>query len=199
MLYADVSKNESNVASLTAALPHLSNLTTLCLFVDALEVIPPGITALRHLQRLLIDNYGAPGNASSGVALPGGPWLASLRWLGLPWAALEASSGGLDGTSQLEYVCSLGLPYASGNADDVGSNHDRWRVFWQFVGSHQPLKCLAVEARDNDTPSMFLFDEVLILKQRRPHLQLRRITQGSFFIELEAESIPSGTAPSSRT
>jgi len=86
------------------ALPRLQNLT--CLSLDSMGYlrIPPALAELPRLQRLCADVFSFPGDAS----LPRGAWLASIRWLGLPWGVWQAATGVLTHAPRLEYLCAIG-------------------------------------------------------------------------------------------
>jgi len=63
------------------------------------------VSALPRLQRLCFEKHGVP-LAGADTSLPQGPWLASIRWLGLPWEVLESALGILaDRAACLEYLC----------------------------------------------------------------------------------------------
>jgi len=178
--------------ALEAALPNLQRLTCLSLFCQAYMHILPTIASLPHLQRLCFDGNAAVTGAD--LSLPQGAWLASIRWLGLPWEVLEPAVGTLQGAPNLEYLCSLGNP--------IPFLPEEWRTFWRFVATHPPLRCLGVECEQGEPELGPLLDTILALKQRRPDLQLRRLGAAehdkSFCLEvLDCPDIPSDPVPSS--
>lgn len=69
--------------------------------------VPPGIAAMSCLERLHIcRDY--PDDLIA-TAVPRGPWLRSIRWLGLPWESL-ADPGNLEAlraATQLQFLCAL--------------------------------------------------------------------------------------------
>lgn len=181
----------SPFAPVEAALRHVSGLTTLFLNALHMSVIPP-LGHLLRLERLLIET--AP---DDDLALPPGPWLRSIRWLGLPWPVLEAGVGVLRGAPRLEYLFSAGTPGA-------GVAQGRWHEFREFVATHPPLRCLAyapfdIDDEECDPPPQDMLRLHLVLRYRRPELQLRlfdhtwHLTDHSFFHELmSCQDIPPG-------
>jgi len=173
--------------ALEAALPRLQQLTCLMLCCRNYQRIPPNIAGLSRLQRLSFD--GLPG---VDLSLPQGAWLASIRWLGLPWEVLRSAVSTMACAPHLECLCSRGMP-------SIGPSHtEEWRAFWRFVAAHPPLRCLGMESVD-ETAALApgLLDTILVLKHRRPELQLRRLLEGNkFFGEvLDCADIPSTLVP----
>ena len=161
-------------------LPQLTRLTKLLLTVDE-RFDFAAVSQLPRLQRLALwtDDAGLPDPAALA-----GPWLASLRWLGLEWAWLEPAVSALRAAPRLEYVCSLTMPACA----DEG----RWRAAWDFLATHPPLRCFGIDA--TSPPAMPVFDAVIGLKNRRPALPVRRIARSkaaSFEVEvLDEDRIP---------
>jgi len=87
---------------LNMILPRMQRPTSLSLrFIDY-QHFPPALANLSRLQRLCF--WGKPADDAD-LRLPVGPWLASIRWLGLPWEVLDLAMGGLTTVSHLEYLC----------------------------------------------------------------------------------------------
>lgn len=105
-LYVTRRHDEELRTVLSNVLPNLSNLTCLSLRCNIYHCVPPSVAALPRLQRLGVAGYPANG---ADFSLPQGTWLASLRWLGLPWVVVgsAAASGVLSSASSLEYLCAL--------------------------------------------------------------------------------------------
>ena len=171
-----------HLALLDDALPKLQHLTCLLLFSegDELQSFPPGLAQLPRLQRCLLSiadtsaNYRLP---------PSGPWLGSLRWLGLPWAAALEGLAVLAAARRLEYCCLMG---GSGpGADAAAADSERWAAFWRWAATHPSLRCLGVELSHFlvQVPSsrffVSLFDAVVDLQRRRPALRVHRTAQGA--------------------
>lgn len=79
------------------------------------------------------------------TAVPRGPWLRSIRWLGLPWESL-ADPGNLEAlraATQLEFLCAFGLP-AVGSYE---GGQDDWEAFFEWVAAHEPLRCFGERVR----------------------------------------------------
>jgi len=182
---------EVDGAALEAALPRLQRLTRLLLFCHTFERIPPAIASLSCLQRLCFD--GSAADALADLSLPQGAWLASIRWLGLPWGVLRSAVGTLRAAPHLEYLCSSSIP-------TDGTSSEEWAAFWRFVAAHPPLRCLGMEHQGGGecSPAELLLDTILTLRQRHPELQLRRLGAGKGFITevLHCTDIPSDPAPS---
>ncbi|KAL4445331.1 hypothetical protein ABPG77_011156 [Micractinium sp. CCAP 211/92] len=101
------------------ALGRLQQLTSLALGGGELTRFPPSLAALPRLQRLWCASVGKAGAAGEhDVALPRGPWLASLAWLGLRWGALQAAPAVLRDAPQLEYLSCLDAPRLPSEGSD---------------------------------------------------------------------------------
>lgn len=160
--------------------------------------LAPSIATLPHLERLCLYDWQHAGPGGAPVPLlPAGPWLSSLRWLGLPWAQLAASAALLASSApHLEHVGCLGMP-TRGNTE---LSRSRRQDFWSLLAQHPSLRCLSIESRrDTLNASAALPDAVIWLKERRPELLLRRapsaagyVVVGRFYsIVLDAE-LPAG-------
>lgn len=87
-------------AQLCGALPHLSQLTFLALNLDR-DTPLQHLTALHSLHTLCWRSGGD-------VALPPGPWLASLASLAAPLPLLASNLPLLSTASQLQQICAYG-------------------------------------------------------------------------------------------
>jgi len=119
---------------LSTALPHLQNLTCLSIQCNDYQTVPPAVAGLPRLQRLWFDVEPRRGAV---LSLPQGPWLASIRWLGLPWELARQALGTLRTAAHLEYLCVLfpDKPWPP----NVPEGH----LLWVFAATHPPLRCLA--------------------------------------------------------
>lgn len=145
-------------AALGAALDQLTRLTALMV---GEHTAPSNLVAaqLPRLQRLWF--------ATSPIPRPdalAGPWLGSLRWLGMQWLQLECSVEPLRAAAHLEKLCSLGMPACT--------NEGHWRAAWDFLATHPPLKCFCIETYES--PTLPLVDALIALNNRRPALHVRR-------------------------
>lgn len=102
--------------------------------------LPPSITGLTRLQRLCAQRDSTEDFHDH--SLPGGPWLASLRWLGLPYGCLSLPEAlaALRSATRLELLCSLRYPRLVGNET---SSEERFNAFFEFVAAHPPLRCFS--------------------------------------------------------
>ncbi|KAL4444351.1 hypothetical protein ABPG75_012088 [Micractinium tetrahymenae] len=170
-------------AAFSSPLHDLCSLTCLALSGRGWLEVPAGISRLTRLQRLCL--IPSCNQELSNGALPGGPWLSHIAWLGLPWECLEAAAAGpLRAAPRLRFLCSYGLPafgkdLPAEQADALGvapSYYDRFHAFWAWAAAHPPLQVLGFEQRyDGEAPSIELLDAMLELKHRRPGLVPRRI------------------------
>lgn len=189
--------------AMTAALAELQLLTTLYVGAnqynqtevdEILPRIPPTIAALPRLQRLFIER--SPGMPDPSLPSAGGPWLQSIRWLGLPWDVLQAGAGVLSAAPRLQYIYSIGTPHTDAHVGHPGCL--KWCAFWEFVATHAPLRCLGYFTTDQDYEDgkghEHLADAAFMLNNRRPGLRLRRLkTDDTFFDEmLDCADIPPG-------
>lgn len=181
--------NVGDPEAFETALGQLRGLTTLALYSQAPER-PPPFSHLRHLQRLCLCTTGCD---LADLSLPSGPWLASIRWLGLNFDVLTAAVDLLCGAPQLEYLCCLDCPERT-----AGEMRPQWRAFWEFAATHSPLRCLGFVADDGNDFKLLLIDALLHLKERRPALQLRRYDDIDAFRAdmLNCDSIPAGSGTS---
>ena len=180
-VYPEGALSAEDAATLGSTLEKLHQLTCLGLNSTSLANPPAGLTEMTRLQRLLLWNRNAaPGSAS----LPPGPWLGGLRWLGLAWPAACSSVTALAAACQLEHLVITGRP--DRHADDAGP----WDAFWNFVLSHQSLRCLSLHFSDGWPGSRALFDAVLRVARRRPTLLIQR-TDTPFYNQMSLlEGIP---------
>jgi len=170
---------------LDAALPNLQNLKCLCLTcrIDY-ERILPALASLPRLQRLFL--YGHPAEGAD-LRLPPGPWLASIRWLGLPWHALRPApaAGMLSCAPHLEYLRAFLPPYALSYDSAVPEGHP----LWTLAATHPPLRCLGIESYESDSAQHagpFTPEATSALRLRRPQLSLRIMRPGR---DIEAEAL----------
>ena len=134
---------------------------------------PPALGSLSNLQRcyLLRPNQRAAGTVPP--KLPGGPWLASLRWLGASRDTFASSLAVLRAATALEFV-------------EVGDSETEEACEWQspdaaalfsWLAQHPPLKQVSFE--DYLGPGSFDIDSrhfaalLLQLGRHRPGLRLR--------------------------
>ncbi|KAL4448515.1 hypothetical protein ABPG75_005734 [Micractinium tetrahymenae] len=157
-------------ALLLRALPRLAGLTCLALANPSWSTVPPAIAQLPRLQRLWLS-VGAP--PAGAPAMPQGPWLSSIRWLGLPWRHLEGGPEVLARAPRLEYLVSLDVP----GCREERAALARWEAFFAFLARHPPLRCFGIESEPlnaHSTCSMRLLDAIIRLARCRPALRLRR-------------------------
>lgn len=139
-------------------LPQLTRLT--CLMLVGHQGVPQGLAAL-PLRRLLVHAY--PG---FDAPLPAGPYLATLAWLALPWAALQSSAPLLRNAPRLEYICTEG---EQPSLLEDATQQERWHAFWELAATHPPLRCLAV----GHAPNAHVLEACAALRGRHPALCLR--------------------------
>jgi len=173
------------------ALPSLQRLTCLALFdgfEDSCQNTLPALAGLSRLQRLCID-----GEFDSGadLSLPQGPWLASIRRLGLPWAGLEPAAGVLRRAPCLEYLCVFIHHDFPGYCCTAPGAHP----LWELAATHPPLRLLGFcvtwnHSRFTGVPSVA--GAAATLKVRRPQLRL-----GIFQSDADANTVllEAGTTP----
>jgi len=185
--------------ALEVALPLLVNLTCLSLCCNDYRRIPPALAQLPRLQRLCFDAKPAAA-AAEDFSLPQPAWLASIRWLGLPWVTLRQAVGWLPGAVQLEYLCSLGLPPFPGGAGSPSCpSEQQGKAFWRFVATHPLLRCLGLQEYDEDQSHKDVsvsgvIKTLLYLRHRRPDLSVRHLQPRTCHAEVvRSTAIP--TAP----
>ena len=166
-----------------ATLPRLTYLTALALAIEGRgEATLTALPQLPRLQRLWLWGW----HPFDPAALSG-PWLGSLRWLGMEWPLLERAAGALRAAPRLEYVCSLSAP--------VRADEGRWRAAWDFLATHPPLRCFAIDIQDEaQFPGMPAIEALMRLHNHRPSLQMHRPRPGctSFYTEvMDSPGIPS--------
>jgi hypothetical protein len=180
---------------LAAALPQLRSLTALIVRAVG-QRIPAALSSLSSLQRLSLSSFD-DADETEESRLPVGPWLASIRWLGLPWPVLQRSAAALACATQLEYLCTLSMPETAASSDAESSA--RWRRFWRFLASHPPLRCFAVETghygdaaepQALGRPWVELLRALLLLRGMRPDLRIRYLASDFEGEASESEAIP---------
>ena len=114
----------------------------------------------------------AAGEAEEQTRLPAGPWLQSLKWLAVPWVVLANSPDALAAAGQLEYVCITGVP-------QFGSTPEaKRRAFRVWAAKHPPLRFLSFDFELSSAAGAVqslpveVFNEALLLRDRRPSLQV---------------------------
>ncbi len=105
--------------------------------------VPPSIGEMPRLERLHLQQDYSEGMVV--IELPRGPWLRSVRWLGLPWECLDDPDNleVLRSTAQLEFLCALTLPCIGDREDSFV----HWDAFFEWVATHPPLRCFGKPAR----------------------------------------------------
>jgi hypothetical protein len=122
---------------------------------------------MQRLQRFLFWNGdGQPGN----FGLPLGPWLGSLRWLGLTWPAARLSVGSLTAATRLEHLVMTEQPDSSTAGDT-----ETWAAFWDFVRAHPPLRCLTFSIPPTSRQPMDCMFVDAVLDTARPPLLIKRV------------------------
>lgn len=162
-----VAEQEAWLQTESTTLPRLTCLTALAL--NLCGAVPLGVAQLPQLQRLWLWSSG-PEPLPNPAALEG-PWLASLRWLGLQWRMFERAVALLHAAPRLEYLCSVNTPVCTDEA--------RWHTAWKFLATHPPLRYFGFEFESQYTanvPVEPLLDALVCLHARRPALQTRRVS-----------------------
>lgn len=106
-----------------------------------LQRLPPSLAGLQHLRRLC---FWLQADAITDASLPQGPWLQSIRWLGVPIKCLlaEGTLAELSAAGELEFLCSLGVPALTSLGMQVPEDFwARWDVLWSWLAAHPPLRC----------------------------------------------------------
>lgn len=195
-LFLDTHSGDIDLSGqLEDAFAQLRSLTSLVLRVLS-HWVPVALGSLSRLQRLSFSMWHA--DELNYAGLPAGPWLASIRWLGLPWPVLEHSAAAVVANApNLEFLCSNTLP------ETPLVNDHYWCRFWRFLTTHPPLRCFAVEmgpvgglGQATVLPSFELMRALLQLQRTHPALCLRCVAGVDFQHELcESESIPEQDPP----
>jgi len=151
-----------------AVLSSLQNLTCLSLCYPSCYCLPPALAGLSRLQRLGLEGW--PEGAEDEPGLPEGPWLASIRWLGLPWELLQPAAAArlLHSAPRLEYLCMYVLDDPP-DLPDLPEGHP----LWTLAATHPPLRCLGFESSGGVSP--FSAEATAALRLRRPQLRLRHL------------------------
>lgn len=101
----DDQMQEGSSQTLLSALPQLTRLTYLALdSMKGLESPPAALAGLTHLHTFVWLDAISPQLEGSDAALPGGPWLGSLRRLAAPAQLLANSLPLLAGPPRLEHL-----------------------------------------------------------------------------------------------
>ena len=174
-------------ALLKNALPNLQCLTCLLLRIDGngLPRLPSELAQLGRLQRFLLSSLDDAPSALDYRLPPAGPWLASLRWLGLSWAIALENLDVLAAARRLEYLCLLTASGFNSSAAAAAADSERWPTFWRWAGTHPSLRCLGIELKwvsiESPAPTFLLslLNGVLDLQHRRPALRVHRTEQGA--------------------
>ncbi|KAI7840532.1 hypothetical protein COHA_005688 [Chlorella ohadii] len=154
------------------ALPHLTGLTCLVLSI-APDMPPAALSGLLRLQLCQLERSDDPDIIAEDFALPGGPWLRSLRWLSTDLNAVLSSTAALHAATALECVSVAALP-----ADVAAIN---WQspaaaAFFNWLAQHPPLQRLSIESSPsldsapNLNASKHFLVHLLQLCRRRPAL-----------------------------
>lgn len=168
------------LAGLHTAISSLTGLSSLWLAGDFGYVLPV-LPALSHLKRLGISpavpgaaaaggNQVAGGAAQQLPVLPAGAYISSLEELALSWPLLVNSLAVLKQALHLRYVKLRGMP------DPTTTPKEVWDAAFAWLAHHPPLAALAFRLKE-ETDGLLpysLFDAMMILKERRPGLKVRR-------------------------
>ena len=171
-VYCEGALSADDAIFLGATLEQLQQFTCLALFSTSLAGIPAAVTGMERLRRFLFWN--GPLDA----ALPVGPWLGGLRWLGLTWPAAHSGLRALKAAVQLEPLVVTGQPDRR-SGDDANS----WIAFWDFVQHHALLRYLTFHFTGAWQGSRALVDAMLGMARRRPALLIQR-TDSTFCNQL---------------
>jgi len=88
---------------LQGALPNLTALALPCW--PGRNDIQGSVGALQRLRRLTVcTDWFFSGDIGCKGSIPQGPWLASIRWLGLRWGILKSGAAVLASACRLEYL-----------------------------------------------------------------------------------------------
>ena len=149
-------------AALEAAVARLTNLTTL-LLCDAPEGggVPSTLAGLSRLQHCSLGSWRLSWPEQP-AALPGGPWLRSLRSLGASFDTLVLSAAQLATAERLQHLCILGTP--------TGGTPDTCAAFFEWAAQHPPLRRLSFDMEQELSVPAGMFAHVLGLQRARPQL-----------------------------
>lgn len=124
---------------------------------------PTSLGSLASLQRCFLEH------TDGAEPLPGGPWMASLRWLGAPLDTLTNSVAVLRGATALQ------LLYAGQPLREFDWTLPAVDSFFDWLAAHPPLRQFCFE--DNSAVvdewifgSLTFGDRLEELEQRRPGL-----------------------------
>lgn len=132
---------------------------------DGLGPVLPALSGLSRLQLCSLDAQWR-----CVPALPGGPWLASLRWLSSGISSPVSSTAALQQAAALET-----LSAAHCAQECVNWASPEAAAFVDWLATHPPLRCLSLEAGECsgwlNSPNFLL--QFAQLWRRRPALQLQ--------------------------
>ncbi|KAL4421295.1 hypothetical protein ABPG75_010586 [Micractinium tetrahymenae] len=120
----------------------VQRLHTLGLRCHRLDRVPAGLASLPRLERLCLDCWTSQVSVEA-LVLPAGPWLASLRWLALPWCILQLSAADLRGAAALQHLSCFHLPMPGGEYAPLRA---QWAGFWSCLESLPALRCLCIHS-----------------------------------------------------
>lgn len=175
----------SEAETVRSALASLTGLACLVFGCYPLLSLPREATHLVGLRRLLFFTPLVPPSPEGlPLAAPSArPWLAGIRWLGLPFVVAARSVPALRAAAQLEYlglvdVPVLGNPWEEEPEEGEPSEEEAatWQRFWAFCAEHPPLRALGLDAHEAEEAelTMPLLDALVALARRRPALAIRR-------------------------
>ncbi|PRW32686.1 LRR receptor-like kinase family [Chlorella sorokiniana] len=134
---SDIMQPEAAHGAIEDALGHLTQLTSLCILEEPDRCPPPAAVAgLSRLQRCCLGSADYAGNPEMPpIALPPGPWAASLRELGASLDVLQHSAGTLAAATQLTRLAITGGSF---------KGHQQ-AAFWEWARIHPLLRKLQIE------------------------------------------------------
>jgi len=182
---------DDNADELSTELANLQNLTCLSLYSNGYRCIPPALAELPRLQHLCFDGGPFQGDDLQGLEVPEGAWLASIRWLGLPWEVLELAASVLCSAPRLEYLCVC----VTCRAFPVGSTLPEHYPLWNLVATHPQLRCLAFNVPGplcSFTGQPAVASAIAALRLSRPELCVRYF---SLYYDFEAELLHADPIP----
>ena len=185
----------NSVAVLEAALPALQRLTTLLLEYEMMpRQLPRSLASLPRLNRLGIGFVPPMDDPLAlQVQLPAGPWVSSLRVLGVPFYVLCPSTEQLCSANQLEHLACFGPPTLVCTPDEEDKCAS-WHAFFGFLASHPPLRCFTIQSEKDQDDDDELFSREFVstmchLQRSRPGLLWRRASDGSFTKQVLRDSV----------